>query len=180
MPAGGACSAGRRRTRHPLRAEKRHRVRGRGRLDRRFAAPTPATLCLSTSIPERWSDGSDQACGRRSRPASRSRSRIANRLGLEYPLYAMIAAIIVTDLAPEQSRRLGLQRLVGTVVGAACGAALSSAAVPGLWTAAAGILFAMHVCQLLDMEARAKLAGFVCGIVLRLSARNAGPAHWIA
>src|SRR5437660_9025437 len=44
---------------------------------------------------------------------------IATFLGLPYPAFAMVAAILVTDLAPEQSRQLGLRRIGGTLIGAA-------------------------------------------------------------
>jgi uncharacterized membrane protein YgaE (UPF0421/DUF939 family) len=90
----------------------------------------------------------------------------AELLRLEYPIYAMIAAVIVTDLSPDQSRRLGLQRLAGTIVGAGCGASLAAFAPAGPWTIGLGILVAMLLCQLLRVEAGAKLAGYVCGIVL--------------
>lgn len=91
---------------------------------------------------------------------------LAEQLGLEFPIYALIAAVIVTDLSPEQSRRLGVQRLVGTVVGAACGAGFSVLAAASPWTIGFGILVAMLVCQLLRVESGAKLAGYVCGIVM--------------
>src|SRR5206468_10715751 len=41
---------------------------------------------------------------------------IAVFLGLPYPAFAMVAAILVTDLAPEQSRQLGLRRIGGTLM----------------------------------------------------------------
>src|SRR5580765_5034379 len=53
---------------------------------------------------------------------------VAHLLGLEFPLYALIAAIIVTDLSAQRTRQLGLQRLIGTIMGAAFGAVVSTGA----------------------------------------------------
>ena len=58
---------------------------------------------------------------------------LARLLVLDYPIYAMLAAVIVTDLSPLQTRRLGALRLLATLVGAGCGAALSFVLEPGRW-----------------------------------------------
>jgi uncharacterized membrane protein YgaE (UPF0421/DUF939 family) len=91
---------------------------------------------------------------------------IARLLGLEYPIYSFLAAVIATDLSPSQSRQLGLRRLGATVVGAACGATLSPLLAPGAWAIAIGILVAMLISQLLQAREGAKVAGYICGIVL--------------
>jgi uncharacterized membrane protein YgaE (UPF0421/DUF939 family) len=94
---------------------------------------------------------------------------IARRVDLEFPLYALIAAIIVTDLSPTRTRQLSLQRLVGTVIGAAVGAVVSVASPAthgGPLTIAIGVLVAMLLSHVFRMTAAAKLAGYVCGIVL--------------
>ena len=91
---------------------------------------------------------------------------LAQMLNLEFPIYAFIAAVIVTDLSPTQTRRLGWRRLVATVVGATCGAALSGALPHGPWAIALGVLFAMLVCSLIRMQEGAKVAGYICGIVM--------------
>lgn len=43
---------------------------------------------------------------------------IAGALNLPGPLYAFIAAVIVTDMQPAVSRQLGLRRIFATVIGA--------------------------------------------------------------
>jgi uncharacterized membrane protein YgaE (UPF0421/DUF939 family) len=91
---------------------------------------------------------------------------LAQLLNLEYPIYAFIAAVIVTDLSPSQTRRLGLRRIVATVVGAACGAALSSVLPPAPWAIGLGVLAAMLLSNLLQVDEGAKVAGYICGIVL--------------
>jgi uncharacterized membrane protein YgaE (UPF0421/DUF939 family) len=91
---------------------------------------------------------------------------LAQWMGLEFPLYAMIAAVIVTDLSPVRTRYLALPRLAGTVLGACIGAL----AVPWLGTGAlaiaVGVLVAMFVAQASGWSEAAKLAGYVCGLVV--------------
>jgi uncharacterized membrane protein YgaE (UPF0421/DUF939 family) len=91
---------------------------------------------------------------------------LARFLELEYPLYAFIAAVIVTDLSPSQTRRLGLRRVAATVVGAVCGAALSPVLPPEPWAIGLGVLAAMLVSNVLQVDEGAKVAGYICGIVM--------------
>src|SRR5882757_6451349 len=91
---------------------------------------------------------------------------IAQLFGLQYPIYAFLAAVIVTDLAPSRSRQLGLQRLVATMVGAICGAAISPLFPSGPLAIGFGVLVAMLICELLRASDGAKIAGYICGIVV--------------
>jgi uncharacterized membrane protein YgaE (UPF0421/DUF939 family) len=61
---------------------------------------------------------------------------------------------------------LGLRRIAATVIGAICGAALSLALIPGPWSVGLSILVAMLICQLLHAPEGAKVAGYICGIVV--------------
>src|SRR3954453_18479216 len=91
---------------------------------------------------------------------------IAVFLGLPYPAFAMVAAILVTDLAPEQSRQLGLRRIGGTLIGAALGAVLGAILEPHPWSIALPIGAAMSVSNLLHAQGGARLAGFTSALVL--------------
>jgi uncharacterized membrane protein YgaE (UPF0421/DUF939 family) len=91
---------------------------------------------------------------------------LADLLKLQFPIYAFIAAVIVTDLDPGQTRELGARRLVSTVIGAATGAALTMLLPPGPLTIGISIFVAMMLGSLLQVRGGAKVAGYICGIVL--------------
>jgi uncharacterized membrane protein YgaE (UPF0421/DUF939 family) len=87
-------------------------------------------------------------------------------LRLEFPLYAMIAAVIVTDLAPDETRRLGGRRLAGTAIGSVLGAVLSALLPSGTLTIAFGIFLSMFLTHLMHAPQAARVAGYLCAIVL--------------
>ena len=91
---------------------------------------------------------------------------IAQLLRLQFPLYAMIAAVIVTELQPSQTRKLGMQRLAGTLLGAMFGATLSPLLQNAPWAIALSIMVAMLITNLLRLQYAAKMTGYVCAIVL--------------
>ena len=91
---------------------------------------------------------------------------IAEFLRLDYPVFAFAAAVIATDLTPQQSRQLGLRRIVATIVGALCGGILSLFLAPGAWTLGFSILLAMFICHLLGARDGSRVAGYTCGIIV--------------
>lgn len=90
----------------------------------------------------------------------------ADLLDLQYPIYAFIAAVIVTDLEPGQTRELGMRRILSTVIGAATGAALAFLLPPGPVSIGVAIFAAMMLGNLMQVRGGAKVAGYICGIVL--------------
>jgi uncharacterized membrane protein YgaE (UPF0421/DUF939 family) len=91
---------------------------------------------------------------------------LANWLALAYPIYAFIAAVIVTDLDTATSRKLGFRRIIATVIGALCGAALSFFVPTGPLGVGAGFFLAMLLALALGAGEGARVAGYICGIVL--------------
>ncbi len=87
-------------------------------------------------------------------------------IGLQHPIYAFIAAVIVTDLSSAQCQRLGLRRILATVVGAVCGAALSQLLGPGPAAVGIAVVVAMLAGGLLGAGDGARVAGYICGIVV--------------
>jgi len=91
---------------------------------------------------------------------------MAHFFRLQYPLYALVGAVIVTDISPTQTRELATRRLAGTVVGAMTGGAFSQFLPAGPWAVGVSILAAMFLSGLLRLQPAAKIAGYVCGIVV--------------
>ena len=77
----------------------------------------------------------------------------------------MIAAIIVTDLSPAESIRLGWRRLAATIIGAICGASLSAALPASALGIAISILIAMLLCHVLRIPEAQRVAGYTSAIV---------------
>ena len=91
---------------------------------------------------------------------------LAQWLRLDHPLYALIAAVIVTEVTPAQTRSLGMMRLLGTVLGALVGAALSQVLPSGPWSIGVSILVAMFASHMLGLAEAAKVSGYVCAIIV--------------
>lgn len=91
---------------------------------------------------------------------------IAQWWQLQFPIYAMISAVVVTDLKAAETWRLGLPRLVGSIIGAILGALTCAFLRPNAWEAGLAIFAAMFLSHLLRLRNSARVAGYVCGIVL--------------
>jgi uncharacterized membrane protein YgaE (UPF0421/DUF939 family) len=84
----------------------------------------------------------------------------------EYAIYALIAAVVVTNLSPRETRSMAGPRLVGTVVGAVGGALASYVLPVGPIALGIAILVAMLTMYMLRMQAAAKISGYTAAIVM--------------
>ena len=98
--------------------------------------------------------------------AAASAVAIAQFLELEHPIYALISAVLVMDLSPLNTRQLAVHRFWGSLLGAVVGAVLSYPLPEGPLAVGIGILVAMLVSYGLRMPGAAKVAGYVCGVVI--------------
>ena len=103
---------------------------------------------------------------------------IAGLFRMPFPLYAVIAAVIVTDPSPKETRKLAIPRIAGTIVGASLGATLSPWLAAGPAAIATGIFLAMALSYALGMPGAAKLAGYVCAICLLQEASAPWTYSW--
>ena len=100
---------------------------------------------------------------------------IAQALKLDYPIFALAAAAIATDLTPARSRELGFRRLVATAIGGLSGAVAASLGLVGIWAVGPSILIAMLICQGVGAYEGARMAGYICGIIVLL---DSGESPW--
>ena len=90
----------------------------------------------------------------------------AQQLQLQYPLYALIAAVIVTDTVAAQTRKLAWRRMAGTIIGAGVGAALSPLLAVRPIAVAIAVLGTMLLCHALRLDGSARVSGYIAGIVV--------------
>lgn len=97
----------------------------------------------------------------------------AEAFGLPFPIYAMIAAVIVTDLDPAKTRQQCVPRLVGTLAGGLIGALVASWLPASPWAIGVAIFVPMFAFRAAGMADAAKLAGYVTAIVVMQHAGEA-------
>ncbi|RYX83404.1 hypothetical protein EON83_14535 [bacterium] len=104
--------------------------------------------------------------GIRAALASCAAVAIAQSLNLTYPLYAVVAAVIVTDVSSEKTQQSGVQRLLGTALGAVSGPLLVMRFGDSLVVMGVAIALLIFVCYVVGYIDAAKLAGYVAGLVV--------------
>jgi uncharacterized membrane protein YgaE (UPF0421/DUF939 family) len=91
---------------------------------------------------------------------------IARGLNLETPIFALIAAVIVTDRDPAETRKLAIRRVISTAIGAGCGVALAQILGQSSWEAIIAIFIAMMLSTAITQIGDPKLAAYLCALII--------------
>jgi uncharacterized membrane protein YccC len=117
-----------------------------------------------------WSQRSERATGfsfaLRAALASVGAVTCVHLLHVEGGMYALIAAVVVSDAAPEAIRHLGAQRLLGTAVGAVLGGLLAILCGHALWAVGLATFLTIVACEFSPFKSAAKVGGYVAGVVI--------------
>jgi uncharacterized membrane protein YgaE (UPF0421/DUF939 family) len=91
---------------------------------------------------------------------------IAQGLQWEYPFYAVIAAIIVMSSTHGSTLKLGIQRLIGTTIGAIAGAIFAITLGSNSLSLALCVFVTIFFASYWKFNEAAKLAGYIAAIVI--------------
>ena len=91
---------------------------------------------------------------------------IARALNLETPIFALIAAVIVTDRDPAETRKLAIRRIISTAIGAVCGIALAQVLGQSSWEAIIAIFIAMMLSAAITQLGDPKIAAYLCALII--------------
>jgi uncharacterized membrane protein YgaE (UPF0421/DUF939 family) len=110
--------------------------------------------------------------------AATASSVLAQELHMEYQFYAAIAAIIVMAPTTNSTQLLGIQRLIGTAIGAVVGAIFSVVAGSHAWALGVSVFFTIYLTSAGKCPEAAKLAGYVSAIVILSQSHNPWLYAW--
>jgi uncharacterized membrane protein YgaE (UPF0421/DUF939 family) len=87
-------------------------------------------------------------------------------LGLRYPIYALVAAIMVTEYQGEETRKQSSTRFLGNSIGIICGAALCSCLGSHAWVIGLAAFIMILFCYYFELILAAKYSAFVAALTV--------------
>lgn len=87
-------------------------------------------------------------------------------LNFDEPIFALIAAVIVTDRKVTESRKLAIRRILSTAIGGFCGAALAPVFHQSSLEVAVAIFVAMVVSTAVTQLSDPKFAAYLCALIV--------------
>jgi len=91
---------------------------------------------------------------------------LSRYFGMQYPLYALIGAIMVTEYHGEETRKQSSIRFLGNVLGIIAGGVLGTLFGGYPWVIGAVTFFMVLFCYYFDLTAAAKLSAFVAALTV--------------
>jgi uncharacterized membrane protein YgaE (UPF0421/DUF939 family) len=88
------------------------------------------------------------------------------RFGLNYPIYALIAAILVTEYHGEETRQQSVTRLLGNALGITAGCLLVTLFGSHSWVIGFAAFLMILFCYYFDFAVAAKYSAFVAALTV--------------
>jgi uncharacterized membrane protein YgaE (UPF0421/DUF939 family) len=104
---------------------------------------------------------------------------VAQQLQWDYPFYAVIAAIIVMSSTQGSTLKLGVQRLIGTAIGAIGGAITAATLGSNPWSLGITVFLTFFLASFCKFTEAAKLAGYVSAIVILSYSHSPWNYAWV-
>lgn len=91
---------------------------------------------------------------------------IGRLLNFDEPIFALIAAVMVTDRKSSESRKLAVRRILSTAIGGLSGVALSYVFRQSSLEIAIAVFFAMMASTAVTQLSDPKFAAYLCALIL--------------
>jgi uncharacterized membrane protein YgaE (UPF0421/DUF939 family) len=91
---------------------------------------------------------------------------VSRHFGLVYPIYALVAAILVTEYHGEETRQQSLTRFLGNALGIIAGGVLVTLFGSHSWVIGLAAFIMIIFCYYLNLAAAAKLSAFVAALTV--------------
>lgn len=91
---------------------------------------------------------------------------VTRGLGLRYPIYALIAAILVTEYHGHETRQQSATRLFGNILGITAGAILGTCLGGHPWVIGLATFLLVLFCHYFNFAAAAKYSAFVAALTV--------------
>lgn len=91
---------------------------------------------------------------------------VSRHFGLQYPIYALVAAILVTEYHGEETRQQSVTRFLGNAMGITAGGVLGTFLGGHSWVMGLAAFVMILFCYSCGLTAAAKLSAFVAALTV--------------
>ena len=91
---------------------------------------------------------------------------VSRRLGLQFPIYALVAAVMVTEYHGEETRQQSVTRFIGNALGIIAGCVLGTFCGGHAWVIGLAVFIMVLFCYFFDLAVAAKYSAFVAALTV--------------